>query len=52
MLVLIGRVLDWHYVGQGRWILDSRHEAQIPADVLDLWAADEDLEVVKAVKDD
>jgi len=53
LLALIGRVFEWRYAGDDRWMLDSKHEAEIPVDVLGLWASDEDLEpVVKAVKGD
>jgi hypothetical protein len=56
MVALIGRVFDWRYAGtshkgdahpgQARWILDSKHAAEVPTDAIGLWASDEDLERV------
>jgi hypothetical protein len=61
MLALIGRVFDWCCVGTAHkddahpqqifWMLDAKHAAEVPPNVIGLWAPDEDLEpVVKPVE--
>jgi hypothetical protein len=51
MLAMIGRVFEWSYAGDDRWMLDSKHNADIPPGAIGVWAAEADLEpVLKQVK--